>query len=361
MSPCPRVFLNFITNHFKMKVSVVILNWNGKQMLEKFLPSVSKYSRAEGVEIVVADNASTDDSIAFLNTNYPDIRQIVFSENYGFAEGYNRALAQLDAEYFVLLNSDVEVTEGWLQPIMTYMDEHPDVAACQPKIRSYANRNYFEHAGACGGFIDLYGYPFCRGRIFDRVEKDEGQYDQETELFWATGAALFVRSEDFRNAGGLDGSFFAHMEEIDFCWRLRSRRKRIVCIPQSVVYHVGGGTLNADNPHKTFLNFRNNLLMIYKNEQPKRLRKVLFVRFLFDYAAAFMFLLKADCANCKAVFSARKAFRRMKPMYKEIRKENFQKATNHNIPEVFQQSIVLNFYFRQIKSFREWRNLDTIK
>jgi GT2 family glycosyltransferase len=342
-------------NRRMVKLSVVILNWNGRQMLEQFLPSVCRHSSVEGVEIVVADNASSDDSIAFLNANYPEIRQIVLNENYGYAEGYNRALEQLDSEYFVLLNSDVEVTEGWLEPVVGYLDEHPDVAACQPKIRAYTNREYFEHAGACGGFIDMFGYPFCRGRILNVIEKDTGQYDTVTDLFWATGAAFFVRATEYRKNGGLDGDFFAHMEEIDFCWRLRSRGKRIVCIPQSVVYHLGGGTLNVENPRKTFLNFRNNLLMIYKNEHPERKGKVLFVRFLLDYAAAFMFLFKGDFGNCKAVFSARKAFQKMKPLYSDIRKKNIELSVNKNIKEVFPQSIILNFYIRGIKKFQEWR------
>jgi len=338
-----------------MKVSIVILNWNGRQMLERFLPSVCNYSNTDGVEIVVADNGSTDDSISFLNADYPEIRQIILDKNYGFSEGYNRALAQLDAEYFVLLNSDVEVTAGWLDPVISYLDEHPDVAACQPKIRSYTDKESFEHAGACGGFIDKFGYPFCRGRILNVVEKDCGQYDAVADIFWASGATLFVRAEEFRKNGGLDRDFFAHMEEIDFCWRLRSRGKRVVCIPQSVVYHVGGGTLNVDNPRKTFLNFRNNLLMIYKNELPGRLGKVLFVRFFLDYAAAFMFLLKGDVPNFKAVFSARREFRRMKPLYQDVRQENLEQTVNKNITEIFHHSIILNFYFKGVKKFQEWR------
>ncbi len=338
-----------------MKVSVVILNWNGRQMLERFLPSVCNYSKMDGVEVVVADNASSDDSISFLETCYPAVRRLILEENYGFAEGYNRALAQLDSEYFVLLNSDVEVTEGWLEPVINYMDNHPDVAACQPKIRSCSDKEYFEHAGACGGFIDMFGYPFCRGRILNVLEKDSGQYDTITDIFWASGAALFVCAGEFRRNGGLDKNFFAHMEEIDFCWRLRSRGKRIVCVPQSIVYHVGGGTLNADNPHKTFLNFRNNLLMIYKNELPERLKKVLFVRFFLDYAAAFVFLLKRDVPNCKAVFSARKEFHQMKPSYSDIRTNNLEQTVNKYIAEIFHQSIILNFYFRRIKKFQEWR------
>jgi GT2 family glycosyltransferase len=326
-------------------------------MLEQFLPSVCNYSNMDGVEVVVADNGSSDDSISFLNINYPEIRQIILDKNYGFSEGYNRALAQLDSEYFVLLNSDVEVTEEWLKPIINYLDEHPDVAACQPKIRSYNNKEYFEHAGACGGFIDMFGYPFCRGRILNVVEKDNGQYDTVTDIFWASGAAFFVRAEEFRKNGGLDKKFFAHMEEIDFCWRLRSRGKRIVCVPQSVVYHVGGGTLNMASPRKTFLNFRNDLLMIYKNELPGRIGKVFFARFFLDYAAAFMFLIKRDIPNFKAVMFGIREYLWMRrlPEYRKIREENLTLTVNKNITEIFQHSIILNFYFKRIKKFQEWR------
>ena len=247
------------------KLSIVILNWNGAEMLRKFLPSVITHSEGEGIEVCVADNASTDNSLEVMRTEFPDVRLILLDRNYGFAEGYNRALAEVDAEYSLLLNSDVEVAEGWLSPMLAYMDAHPEVAACQPKIRSWHRREEFEHAGACGGYMDKYGYPFCRGRMMDTVEVDAGQYDTVVPVFWATGAALLVRTADYREAGGLDARFFAHMEEIDLCWRLRSRGRGIVCIPQSVVFHVGGATLNKNNPRKTYLNFRNNLLMLYKN------------------------------------------------------------------------------------------------
>lgn len=324
-------------------------------MLERFLPSVCLHSQGDDVEIVVADNGSTDDSVAFLNENYPNIRKIILDKNYGFAEGYNRALAKLDAQYFLLLNSDVEVTENWLQPMISYMDQSPDVDACQPKIRSYVQKDYFEHAGACGGFIDFLGYPFCRGRILNVVEKDEAQYDSIIEIFWATGAAFVIRSDAFRAVGGFDGRFFAHMEEIDLCWRLKNRKRKIVCIPQSTVFHVGGGTLPVDNPHKTFLNFRNNLLMIYKNEPDKSVRKILFIRFFFDYAAAAMFLLKGDWKNCKAVFSGRREYKRMKPYYKE--KRDLQVPVEEiTIPEIYPHSMVLNYYFKGIKKFQEWKN-----
>ena len=247
------------------KISVVILNWNGCEMLRSFLPSVLRHSEAEGVEVCVADNGSTDQSVEMLRHEFPSVRQILLDENHGFADGYNFALQQVEAEYVVLLNSDVEVTEHWLQPMADYLDTHPEVAACQPKILSWRQKDLFEYAGASGGFIDRYGYPFCRGRVMGVVEADKGQYDTVFPVFWATGAALFIRLADYREAGGLDGRFFAHMEEIDLCWRLRARGRGIVCIPQSTGYHVGGATLKKENPHKTFLNFRNNLVMLYKN------------------------------------------------------------------------------------------------
>ena len=326
------------------KVSVVILNWNGVGMLQKFLPKVVEYSVNQGVEICVADNASTDESVSYLQANFPNVRLILLDKNYGFAEGYNRALEQVEAEYVVLLNSDVEVTPHWLEPLVEYMDVHPEVAACQPKIRSERNKEYFEYAGAAGGYLDKYGYPFCRGRIFDVVEKDEGQYDTVSSVFWATGAALFIRLKDYWEAGGLDGRFFAHMEEIDLCWRLRSRGRGIVCIPQSVVYHVGAATLKKENPRKTFLNFRNNLLMLYKNLPEKELKKVLFVRGLLDWVAAFVFLLKADGKNFRAVIQARKEFSHMRPDFAPSRAENMDKATGASIPEKVDYSILWKFH-----------------
>ena len=230
-------------------------------MMRSFLPFVVAHSSDEA-EVVVADNGSDDDSCAMLRNEFPEVRLIELGRNYGFADGYNKALEQVRAEYFVLLNSDVETVAGWLRPMLSYMDAHPEVAACQPKLLSYRDRGSFEYAGGAGGFIDRYGYPFCRGRIFADVENDRGQYDDIVPVMWATGAALMVRRRDWEEAGGLDGRFFAHMEEIDFCWRLRARGRGIVCIPGSVVYHVGGATLNRESPRKTFLNFRNNLLML---------------------------------------------------------------------------------------------------
>ncbi|MBO5131593.1 MAG: glycosyltransferase family 2 protein [Paludibacteraceae bacterium] len=336
-----------------MSVAVVILNWNGRDMLAKYLPSVVEFSSLPGVEIVVADNGSTDDSLDYLSEKFPMVRQIILPENYGFAEGYNRALRQIDADYFVLLNSDVEVTANWLSPLYNYLEAHEEVVACQPKIRSVVNPEYFEHAGAAGGFLDKYAYPFCRGRIFSEVEKDEGQYDTIKEVFWATGACLFIRAKDYFDAGGLDGTFFAHMEEIDLCWRLRSRGKQIVCHPESVVYHYGGGTLNVDSPRKTFLNFRNNLLMIYKNQSEKTLFKILFVRFFLDLLAAMMFLVKMDWENFKSVLKAIVEFYCIKAKYKAKREENLSLQIEQNVVERWNGSIVWAFYAKKVKKFSD--------
>lgn len=336
-----------------MSVAVVILNWNGRDMLAKYLPSVVEFSSLPGVEIVVADNGSTDDSLDYLSEKFPMVRQIILPENYGFAEGYNRALRQIDADYFVLLNSDVEVTANWLSPLYNYLEAHEEVVACQPKIRSIVNPEYFEHAGAAGGFLDKYAYPFCRGRIFSKVEKDEGQYDTVKEVFWATGACLFIRAKDYFDAGGLDGTFFAHMEEIDLCWRLRSRGKQIVCHPESVVYHYGGGTLNVDSPRKTFLNFRNNLLMIYKNQSEKTLFKILFVRFFLDLLAAMMFLVKMDWENFKSVLKAIVEFYCIKAKYKAKREENLSLQIEQNVVERWNGSIVWAFYAKKVKKFSD--------
>ena len=333
------------------KVSVVILNWNGVGMLQKFLPGVIKYSQGEGVEVCVADNGSTDESVVWLQTYCPDVRLIVLGKNYGFADGYNMALQQVEAEYVVLLNSDVEVTPHWLDPLMEYMDAHPEVAACQPKIRSERNKALFEYAGASGGYLDKYGYPFCRGRIFDVVEEDKGQYDTIQSIFWATGAALFIRLKDYRAAGGLDGRFFAHMEEIDLCWRLRSRGRGIVCIPQSTVYHVGAATLKKENPRKTFLNFRNNLLMLYKNLPEKELKRVMFIREVLDGVAALVFLLKGEKEAARAVLQARKEFKRIRPDFETSRAENMEKAVSAVIPERVDYSILWKYHAGRKKVF----------
>ena len=303
-----------------MKIAVVILNWNGRKMLERYLSNVLTYSQ-EDATVVVADNASTDDSVEWLRQHHPDVPLIVLEKNWGFADGYNQALAHIEAEYYVLLNSDVEVTHHWLTPLVEFMDSHADVAACQPKLLAVHDHDSFEYAGACGGFIDRYGYPFCRGRIFDTVEQDNGQYDTAAEVFWATGACLMVRSNDYWEVGGLDGRFFAHNEEIDLCWRLRQRGRKVYCLPDSQVYHVGGGTLPKSNPHKTYLNFRNNLTMLYKNLPDNEWHKVSRMRLVLDYVAALrMLLLEHNVGEFKAVLRARKDFHRWKHDFDDDRR-----------------------------------------
>ena len=335
------------------KISVVILNWNGCEMLRSFLPSVLRYSEAEGVEVCVADNGSTDQSVEMLRREFPSVRRILLDGNHGFADGYNLALRQVEAEYVVLLNSDVEVTGQWLQPMATYLDAHPEVAACQPKIRSWRQKEWFEYAGAAGGYMDIYGYPYCRGRMLHVVEKDEAQYDTPADILWATGACLFIRTAVYKEVGGLDAGFFAHQEEIDMCWRLRSRGYRLVCTPQSVVYHVGGATLQVESPRKTFLNFRNNLLMLYKNLPEKDLKPVMRARFWLDYIAATKFLLCGHIQNAKAVYEARKAFFDMKPEYEEKRRENLAKTTLPIIPELMRSSLILAFYLKGKKKYSD--------
>ncbi|MCI1648297.1 MAG: glycosyltransferase family 2 protein [Bacteroides sp.] len=335
------------------KTAIVILNWNGCDMLRSFLPSVIRYSETEGAVVYVADNGSTDVSVEMLQREFPTVRLILLPENHGFADGYNLSLKQVDSEYVVLLNSDVEVTEHWLSPLIAYMDVHPEVAACQPKIRSWRSKNQFEYAGAVGGFIDFYGYPFCRGRVMGVVEEDRGQYDEVVPVFWATGAALFIRLKDYWDAGGLDGRFFAHMEEIDLCWRLRARGRMLVCIPQSMVFHVGGATLKKENPRKTFLNFRNNLIMLYKNLPPKDLSSVMRARVILDYMAAFSFLLKGQIPNAFAVVRARRAYAALRSSFTASRRENLQKTSLSPIPERIKKSILVQFYLKGKRYFSQ--------
>lgn len=336
----------------KKDISVVILNWNGSAMLQRFLPSVIRYS--EEAEIIVADNGSTDHSIDILREKFPSVRILPFRENYGFAEGYNRAIQQIETPYVLLLNDDVEVTPHWLQPLLAFMNHHPEVAACQPKILSETQRELFEYAGACGGFIDHLGYPYCRGRIFNHVEKDRGQYDQVCPIFWATGAALLVRTDVFRKEGGLDKRFFAHMEEIDFCWRLRSRNYGIYCIPQSTVYHVGGGTLPKSHPRKTFLNFRNNLLMLYKNLPEERLNSTLRIRYFLDLVAALKMLLSGQAKESMAIVKALRTFFKIRHDFDRERKENLQKQQLKDIPEMRNESLLVAFYLKKKKKFEDW-------
>ncbi len=337
-----------------MRCSVVILNWNGEAMLRQYLPSVLAYTQLPGVEIVVADNGSTDGSLAYLQTQ--DVRVITLGENYGFAEGYNRAIAQVDSEYVVLLNSDVEVTPHWLDTMLEYMDAHPDVMAAQPKVLSWISKQEyeagkraaicFEHAGAAGGMMDILGYPYCRGRLMTHVEEDRGQYDDVKPIFWATGACLLTRTRVYKELGGLDARFFAHQEEIDLCWRMHNyasgEEPTIVAIPQAVVYHLGGGTLGYENPRKTFLNFRNNLLMLYKNLPGSHRWWIMLVRLGMDYLAALQMLLTGQKENVKAVVKARLAYHKMTKEYL---------PTHDNKMRGFyllaRRSIVWDFYVRK--------------
>lgn len=329
-----------------MQTAVVILNWNGRHMMEKFLPSVTANTTGDA-EVIIADNGSTDDSIEFLHSHYPSLRIIQLDQNYGFAEGYNRALAQVEADYYVLLNDDVEVTPHWIEPVIAQMQQNTQTAICQPKLLMYDRRDTFEYAGAAGGFIDSYGYPFCRGRLFDVVEQDHGQYDDPREIFWASGAAMFVRADVWHQLGGLDGDFFAHMEEIDFCWRAKNKGYRVEYCPQSVVYHVGGGTLPKSNPRKTYLNFRNNLSMLYKNLPDGRLNRVLLLRLVLDYVAALKFLLERKPKEFQAVFQAHRDYRRRKPGLR-LKREALRPR---QVSCIYRGHLLLDFYLRGKKHF----------
>ncbi len=333
------------------KLAIVILNWNGAKMLREYLPGVLKFSRGEAT-VYVADNASTDDSLVLLKEHFPECRLILLDQNWGFAEGYNKALAQIEAEYYLLLNSDIDVTHHWLTPLVEFMDSHQDVAACQPKLLSVFDHDQFEYAGASGGYLDRYGYPFCRGRIFDTVEQDNGQYDTPADILWATGAAFLVRAHIYKEVGGLDARFFAHNEEIDFCWRLRLKGYRVVCIPESQVYHVGGGTLPKSNPMKTFLNFRNNLTMLYKCLSDEELNHVMRVRWFLDYLAAWeMLILKRSFGDFCAVYRARKAFKRWRKDF-EVDRQSIQKSrVAKKIPEQTSFSLLWQYYVKGRKIF----------
>lgn len=335
------------------KLAIVILNWNGEEMLKKYLPAVMHYSREEA-QIYVADNASTDGSLNLLAQEFPECNIIRLERNWGFAEGYNKALRQVDAEYYLLLNSDIEVTHHWLTPLVEFMDAHSEVAACQPKLLSVFDKDMFEYAGASGGFLDRFGYPFCRGRIFDTVERDNGQYDYATEILWATGAALMIRSKDYWDAGGLDGRFFAHNEEIDLCWRLRIRGRKIYCLPESYVYHVGGGTLPKSNPMKTFLNFRNNLTMLYKCLPDSELRYVMCWRWFLDYLAAWQtLLLKGNWGDFRAIYRARRAYKRWKKDFSADRTAIQQSRVVEDIPGQYHFSVLWQYYAKGHKFFSE--------
>ena len=330
----------------KTKLAIVILNWNGKDFLLRFLPALLRYCPSYA-DIVVADNASVDGSVEMMQTHFPEIRVVVNASNGGFSKGYNDALSQIDAEYYCLLNSDIEVTDHWVEPIIDRMEEDAQIAAMQPKLRSYEQPDHFEYAGAAGGFIDKYGYPFCRGRLFGVVEQDHGQYDTEMEIFWASGAALFVRSSVYHQVGGLDEDFFAHMEEIDFCWRIKNLGYKIMVNPKSVVYHVGGGTLPKKNSLKTYLNFRNNLFLLLKNLPDDRIFITFFVRFFLDNVAAAMFLFQGHGGDFISVYKAFFAFMKK-------RKAIIAKRADENKPaydDTCKKSVVFLHYLKQKKYF----------
>ena len=336
------------------KLAIVILNWNGAKMLRQYLPSVLEYSRDQAV-VYVADNASTDESVTLLKEQFPEVKLILLEMNWGFAEGYNKALEQVDAEYYLLLNSDIEVTKGWLTPLLAFMDAHAEVAACQPKLLSIYQRDSFEYAGACGGYLDRYGYPFCRGRVFDVVEKDLGQYDEPAKIHWATGAALLVRARIYKEVGGLDGRFFAHQEEIEMCWRMRIRGYQIYCLPESKVYHVGGGTLPKSNPMKTYLNFRNNLTMLYKCLPEKDLKPVMRLRWFLDYLAAFQTLiLKRNVGDFKAIFRARRDFKRWRKDF-ETDRAQIQKSRVGKDSEFAPFLLLWKYYAKGCKTYSQLR------
>jgi len=329
-----------------MKIAVVILNWNGRLFLEAFLPKIIETSHGIA-EVVIADNQSSDDSLEFLQANFPKVKVICTGGNFGYAGGYNRALEQIDAEYFVLLNSDIEVSENWINPIVELMDSDKTIAACQPKILSFKQRNLFEYAGAAGGLIDRFGYPFCRGRIFQSIEKDEGQYNDTTEIFWASGACMFVRAAYFFEVGGLDEDFFAHMEEIDICWRLKHRGYKIMYCADSTVFHVGGGSLDKSSPKKTYLNIRNNNTMLYKNLPTAQLYPIFISRFFLDFLAAFKFLIDGGVRHFAAVTRAHLGF------YVSYKKNSVKRnqIDHKKVSMIYNGNIVIDHFFRGIKSF----------
>jgi len=334
-----------------VKTAIVILNWNGLSYLKMFLGTVVKYSIGNDTIVCVADNCSTDGSIEWISDNFGEVKLIKFDKNYGFAGGYNHALKQLDARYFILLNSDIEVTEGWLEPLISFLDKNPDVASCQPKILSYKRKDQFEYAGAAGGFIDKYGYPLCRGRIFNITEKDSGQYNSQVDIFWSSGACMAVRADEWKKYKGLDDGFFAHMEEIDLCWRFQNAGLRISYIPESLVYHVGGGALPYNSPFKIYLNFRNSLFLLYKNLPDNKLYKVLLLRKIMDGLAAILFISKGNFAAVKSIWNAHIDYYRSLNTLKEKRKMVKLLVKDHSDKMILNKSIVFEFYVKGHKTY----------
>jgi GT2 family glycosyltransferase len=335
------------------KIAIVILNWNGEKLFDDFLPSVIQYSTAGNIEIIVADNGSTDNSIDHLKRFYPSVNIIDLKTNYGFAEGYNKAIQKIDADYLVLLNSDVKVTENWIVPCINRFEADEKLAAIQSKILSYNEPEYFEYAGAAGGFIDMFGYPFCRGRILNRVEEDLGQYNQPSQIFWATGACIFLRTSAFKTAGGFDGDLWAHMEEIDLCWRLKNRGYQIFYEPKSVVYHLGGGTLSYGSPTKIYLNFRNNLFMLFKNLPRHQFTRIFFMRLVLDGVAAVKFIVGFNFREFRAVVKAHFSFYQNLGKLMRKRKEIQKQVIVKNHPEIYSQSIMWKFFIEKKRKFSD--------
>ena len=330
-------------------VKIVILNWNGAHHLTQFLPSVVA-NTPSWAQIVVADNGSTDGSIAWVETHYPGVHLIKMSQNHGYARGYNLSIQELPHPYVVLLNSDVETPAGWLQPMLDYCESHPEVGACQPKLLSYRDKDSFEYAGAAGGFLDKYGYPYCRGRLFFTLEKDEGQYDTPAEIFWATGACLFIRREVYLQAGGLDESFFAHMEEIDLCWRVKLSGHKIMTVPGSHVYHLGGATLASTAPRKTYLNYRNNLLMLHKNLPRNERSRILFIRRLLDTVELLRNIAGGRWKHARAIWTAHRHFRKERLRYTTSPETNLLKE----MPEG-RRNIIVDYFLRRRLTYRSLR------
>jgi len=335
------------------EVAVVILNWNGVDFLKQFLPPLVQHTDTGLADIWVADNGSTDKSLLLIEEEFPSIQVIELEQNHGFAEGYNRALSEIEAKYYVLLNSDVEVSENWLEPMYRAISSDPKLGACGPKILSWHNREVFEHAGAAGGFLDKFGYPFCRGRIFNVLEKDHGQFDDNRELFWASGACLMVRSDLYHRSGGLDPFFFAHMEEIDLCWRIKSLGFNIRFCYESSVYHVGGGTLPKNDHRKTYLNFRNSIILMYKNLPASRLFPILFPRLILDYISLVQFLSRFEFRNFTAVLRAHLSLVRRYRTIKRQRRKTLALCKPVLHPEMYNKSIVFDFFIRGKKLFQE--------
>ena len=336
-----------------LKTAIVILNWNGEKLLPQFLPSVIENSRQDGVGIIVADNGSTDGSVRLLREQFPEVQLLQLDHNFGFAQGYNEALKQIEAEYYILLNSDVEVTPGWIDPMIRMMDENPEVAAVQPKILSWHKKDEFEYAGAAGGFIDKLGFPFCRGRILNVNEKDEGQYDALASIFWASGACMAIRAGLFHKAGRFDADFWAHMEEIDLCWRLKNMGYKVQYTPFSKVFHLGGGSLPYDNPHKLFLNFRNSLWLLYKNLPRRKFYKVMVVRMFLDGAAAFKLLSEGNINGFASVLKAHLAYYRSLPALRKKRTQLLHVSSQKWHDEILCKSIIWKFYMQRKKTFRD--------